>query len=46
MQITIINDGVREETQEEFSVLLNTTDSDVILQPDSAQVLIVDNNSE
>ena len=44
--ITIINDGVREEIQEEFSLILNTTDSDVILEPETAQVLIVDNNSE
>ena len=45
-QIIILNDGVREEIQEEFSIILNTTDSDVILEPETAQVLIVDNNSE
>ena len=45
-QIIIINDGVREEVQEEFSVILNTTDSNVVLEPDTAQVLVVDNNSE
>lgn len=45
-QVFILDDGIREEIQEEFLVTLNTTDSDVILQPETAQVLIVDNNSE
>ena len=44
--ITIVNDGVREDETEEFSIMLTTQDPDVILQPDTAQVFIIDNDSE
>lgn len=43
--ITIVNDGVREDT-EEFSITLSSQDPDVVLQPNTTQVLIIDNDSE
>ena len=45
-QLRIIDDGVREEIQEDFIVMLTTTDIQVILQPDTAHMLIVDLDSE
>ena len=45
-QISIIDDGVREDVEEEFTVTLTSGDSDVVLQPDTAVVLIVDNDSK
>lgn len=45
-QITIINDGVREDASEEFSITLRTQDPDIILQPNTAQILIIDNDGE
>ena len=44
--ITIVNDGVREEVSEEFTIMLTTQDPDVILQPHTAQVLVIDNDGE
>ena len=44
--IIIVNDGVREDVTEEFSLMLTTEDPGVILQPNTAQVFIIDNDSE
>ena len=46
--ITIFNDGVREDDEENFSVTLTTSqnNTDVILQPNTTQILIIDNDSE
>ena len=46
--ITIVNDGVREDDEEDFSVTLTTSqnNTDVILQPNTTQILIIDNDSE
>ena len=43
--ISIVNDGVREEIQN-ITFGLNTTDSQVILSPTSATIIIIDNDSE
>ena len=45
-QIVIVDDGIREEIHEDFYLALNTTDESVVLQPATAQVLIVDNDSK
>ena len=46
--ITIINDGITENDEEDFSVTLITSqnNNEVILQPNITQVLIIDNDSE
>lgn len=44
-EIIIINDGIRAEVSEELSVTLTTLDTDVILEPNIAQILIYDNDS-
>ena len=44
-EISIIDDLVLEDN-ETFSVLLSTTDLDVSLEPSSASVTIVDNDSK
>ena len=46
LNITIINDGVREDINEEFTLVLSTGDSDINLFPATAQVLVIDNDSE
>ena len=43
--ISIVNDGVREEIQN-ITLGLNTTDSQVVLSPSSATIIIIDNDSE
>ena len=43
--ISIINDGVRENVQN-FSVRLNTTDPQVQLIPESATIILIDNDSK
>ena len=43
--ISIVNDGVREEIQN-ITLGLNTTDSQVVLSPSSAAIIIIDNDSE
>ena len=45
-QIMIVNDGVREETSEEFFIVLSTSDIDVVVKPNTTQIIIVDDNSE
>ena len=44
--IIIVNDGVREDVTEEFSLMLTTEDPGVILQPNTTQVFIIDNDSK
>ena len=43
--ISIVNDGVREEIQN-VTLGLSTTDLQVMLAPSSAQIIIIDNDSE
>ena len=43
--ISIVGDSVLE-TSEAFTVELSTSDVDVLLDPDLASVMIVDNDSE
>ena len=46
LSITIVNDGVREDINEEFTLVLSTGDSDIDLFPATAQVILIDNNSK